>query len=62
MTKLTARYIAPYDVMESTSDKAQWDAWYSAATAAHQKVLISFEHSHRSNSRALKAPSTAAYT
>jgi AcrR family transcriptional regulator len=57
-----ARYIAPYDVMESTSDKAQWDAWYSAATAAHQKVLISFEHSHRSNSRALKAPTTAAYT
>ena len=57
-----ARYIAPYDVMESPSDKAQWDAWYSAATAAHQKVLISFEHSHRSNSRALKAPSTAAYT
>ena len=57
-----ARYITPYDVMESPSDKAQWDAWYSAATAAHQKVLISFEHSHRSNSRALKAPSVAAYT
>jgi putative glycosyl hydrolase len=57
-----ARYIAPYDLMESPSDKAQWDAWYSAATAAHQKVLISFEHSHRSNSRALKAPSVAAYT
>jgi hypothetical protein len=57
-----ARYITPYDVMESASDKAQWDAWYSAATAAHQKVLISFEHSHRSNSRALKAPTVAAYT
>jgi hypothetical protein len=57
-----ARYITPYDVMESPSDKAQWDAWYSAATAAHQKVLISFEHSHRSNSRALKAPTVAAYT
>ena len=26
-----ARYITPYDVMESSSDKAQWDAWYSAA-------------------------------
>src|SRR6476620_9594849 len=51
-----ARYITPYDVMESPSDKAQWDAWYSAATAANQKVLVSFEHSHRSNSRALKAP------
>ncbi len=57
-----ARYITPYDVMESPSDKAQWDAWYSAATAAHQKVLVSFEHSHRSNSRALKAPTVAAYT
>ena len=34
----------------------------SAATAAHQKILISFEHSHRSNSRALKAPTVAAYT
>jgi Glycosyl hydrolase catalytic core len=57
-----ARYIAPYDVMESPQDKANWDAWYAGATAAHQKVLISFEHSHRSNSRALKAPSVAAYT
>jgi hypothetical protein len=57
-----ARYITPYDVMESPQDKANWDAWYTAATAAHQKILISFEHSHRSNSRALKAPSVAAYT
>jgi putative glycosyl hydrolase len=57
-----ARYIAPYDVMDSPADKAQWDAWYTAATAAHQKILISFEHSHRSNSRALKAPTVAAYT
>jgi hypothetical protein len=57
-----ARYITPYDVMESPNDKAQWDAWYTAATAAHQKILISFEHSHRSNSRALKAPTVAAYT
>ena len=57
-----ARYITPYDVMESPADKAQWDAWYTAATAANQKVLVSFEHSHRSNSRALKAPTVAAYT
>jgi hypothetical protein len=57
-----ARYIAPYDVMDSAPDRATWDAWYKAATAAHQKILISFEHSHRSNSRALKAPSVAAYT
>ena len=57
-----ARYITPYDVLESPADKAQLDAWVSAATAAHQKILISFEHSHRSNSRALKAPTVAAYT
>ena len=57
-----ARYITPYDVMDSPADKAQLDAWVNAATAAHQKILISFEHSHRSNSRALKAPSVAAYT
>ena len=48
--------------MESPADKAALDAWVSAATAAHQKILISFEHSHRSNSRALKAPTVAAYT
>jgi hypothetical protein len=57
-----ARYITPYDVMDSPADKAQWDAWYKAATAAHQKILISFEHSHRSNSRAVKAPSVASFT
>ena len=32
-----ARYITPYDVMESPADKAQWDAWYSAATAATRR-------------------------
>jgi hypothetical protein len=57
-----ARYITPYDVMDSPADKAQLDAWVSAATAAHQRILISFEHSHRSNARALKAPTVAAYT
>ena len=57
-----ARYITPYDVLDSPADKAALDAWVSAARAAHQKILISFEHSHRSNSLALKAPSVAAYT
>ena len=57
-----ARYITPYDVLESPADKAQLDAWVIAARAAHQKILISFEHSHRSNSRARKMPSVAAYT
>ncbi|HKE78444.1 MAG TPA: glycosyl hydrolase [Solirubrobacteraceae bacterium] len=57
-----ARYITPYDVMESPADKAALDAWVAGARADHQKILISFEHSHRSNSRALKAPSVAAFT
>jgi putative glycosyl hydrolase len=57
-----ARYITPYDVMDSPADKAQLDAWLTAARGAKQKILVSFEHSHRSNSRALKAPSVAAYT
>jgi hypothetical protein len=56
-----ARYITPYDVMESPTDKAQLDQWVTAARAAHQKILISFEHSHR-GSRAKTLPSVAAYT
>jgi hypothetical protein len=57
-----ARYITPYDVMEDPAEKSRLEAWLTAARGAHQKILISFEHSHRSNSRALKAPSVAAYT
>lgn len=57
-----ARYITPYDVMEDPAEKAKLEVWLSAARAAKQKILISFEHSHRSNSRALKAPSVAAFT
>jgi hypothetical protein len=56
-----ARYITPYDVMDSPNDKSALDQWVTAARAAHQRILISFEHSHRSNSRALRAPSVAAY-
>ena len=48
--------------MDDPASKAQLDAWLTAARGAHQKILVSFEHSHRSNSRALKAPSVAAYT
>ena len=57
-----ARYITPYDVLEDPAEKPRLDAWLNAARAAHQKILVSFEHSHRSNTRALKAPSVAAYT
>jgi hypothetical protein len=56
-----ARYITPYDVMDSPADKAQLDAWLAAARAANQKILVSFEHSHR-GSRAKTLPSVAAYT
>jgi hypothetical protein len=55
-----ARYITPYDVMDSPADKAELDGWIAAARAAHQKILISFEHSHR-GSRAKKLPTVAAY-
>jgi hypothetical protein len=56
-----ARYITPYDVMDSPADKAALDSWLTAARAAHQQILISFEHSHR-GSRAKKLPTVASYT
>jgi hypothetical protein len=56
----TARYITPYDVMDSPSDLAAAQAWIGAATAAHQRILVSFEHSHRSG-RERKLPSVADY-
>lgn len=40
-----ARYVAPYDIM---SDQLQFDrfaAWYGAAHKAHQRIIVSFEHS-----------------
>jgi hypothetical protein len=43
-----ARYITPYDVMDSPSDLAAAQAWIAAARAAHQRVLVAFERSHRS--------------
>jgi len=56
-----ARYIAPYDVMGNAQERADLDAWISAARAAHQKILVSFEHSYN-GSKAKKLPSTATYT
>jgi len=55
-----ARYITPYDVMDSPSDLAAAQAWIGAATAAHQRILVSFEHSHRSG-RQRKLPTVADY-
>ena len=57
-----ARYITPYDVMDDPAEKAKLDAWLTAARGANQKILVSFEHSRRSNTRARKMPSVAAYT
>jgi hypothetical protein len=57
-----ARYITPYDVMDSPADKARFDEWYNAAVTANQKVLVSFEHSHHSNTLAREAPTVAAFT
>src|SRR5215207_287284 len=56
-----ARYITPYDVMDSPADKAALDGWITAARADKQRILISFEHSHR-GARAKTLPSVAAYT
>src|SRR3954464_15985792 len=56
----TARYITPYDVMDSPSDLAAAQAWIAAARAAHQRVLVAFERSHRSG-RERRLPSVAEY-
>ncbi len=55
-----ARYITPYDVMSHPAEKADLDAWLTAARGAHQKILVSFEHSYQ-GSKAKKLPSIAAY-
>ncbi|WCB95652.1 hypothetical protein DSM104299_04401 [Baekduia alba] len=56
-----ARYIAPYDVATAGTEKANFEAWLKAAKAAHQTILISFEHS-RDAGQYSKAPSVATYT
>jgi hypothetical protein len=55
-----ARFITPYDVMDSPTDLAATQAWISAAQAAHQRVLITFERSHRAG-RERHLPSVAEY-
>jgi hypothetical protein len=55
-----ARYITPYDVMDSPGDLAAAQAWIGAAQAAHQRILISFERSHRAG-RQRHLPSVAEY-
>lgn len=56
-----ARYIAPYDVATEPAARAKFEPWLKAAKAAHQKVLIAFEHS-RLQTKYDKAPSVSTYT
>ena len=55
-----ARYITPYDVMDSPSDLATATAWISAAQAANQRILVAFERSHR-RGRERHLPSVAEF-
>src|SRR3954467_1689398 len=55
-----ARYITPYDVMDSPSDLAALQAWVGAARAANQRILVHFERSHRSGQER-KLPSVTRY-
>jgi hypothetical protein len=61
--KLTvARYVVPFDVTSDAAQRDRWEAWLAAARGAHQRVLVSFEHSRRSRKLAGKLPSAKAYT
>jgi hypothetical protein len=60
--KLTvARYVLPYDITKDKSQAARFESWLAAARAAHQKVLVSFEHSRLSRKAAGKLPSAKTY-
>jgi hypothetical protein len=60
--KLTvARYVVPFDVTSDPAQKTRFESWLAAARAAHQKVLVSFEHSRLSRKAAGKLPSAKAY-
>jgi hypothetical protein len=55
-----ARYITPYDVMNDPVEKQKLDAWITAARSAHQKILLSVEHSRLDGKQAI-APSVGQY-
>ena len=60
--KLTiARYVLPYDITKDPAQAARFESWLAAARGAHQKVLVSFEHSRLSRKAAGKLPSAKAY-
>jgi hypothetical protein len=56
----SARYITPYDVMDSPADKAALDAWITSARGANQRILVAFERSHQAG-KERRLPSVAAY-
>ena len=56
----TARYITPYDVMDSPGDKAALDAWVTAARGANQRILVAFERS-RQPGKERRLPSVTEY-
>ena len=56
----SARYIAPYDVMDSPADKAALDSWIAAARASRARILVHFERSHTAGQER-KLPSVAKY-
>jgi hypothetical protein len=56
-----ARYITPYDVMKDGFYHRKLDQWLIAAQAAHQRILIAFEHSYL-HGRQKHTPSVAEYT
>jgi hypothetical protein len=56
-----ARYVAPYDVMFDTTQLGRWDAWYKAAKADRQKILVSFEHS-RTAGKEQSTPTVGQYS
>ena len=56
-----ARYITPYDVTKDPVELQRAKDWIAAATAAHQRILVSFEHSYRKG-RERRKPSVAEYT
>lgn len=56
-----ARYIAPYDATSDLVQSTRLADWIKAARAAHQRILVSFEHS-RTAGRQQQAPTIAQYT
>jgi hypothetical protein len=56
-----ARYVVPFDVTRDPAQAERFDGWLTAARAARQKTLVSFEHSRRSRAAAGRLPSPSAY-